>query len=524
MNTTEHASPEPTPGAPEGSIKETLEAIIIAFVLAFVFRAFVVEAFVIPTGSMAPTLLGQHVSLTDPRTGYRFKVGPWTNGDNNVPNGKQFRRQMSSPMGAGAFEVPDRRVEAGDRILVLKYLYGVSEPRRWDVVVFKNPENPTINYIKRLVGLPNENLRIIRGNVYTQPNDGDAAPWRVQVKPAAVQRAVWQPIYHSQYVPIRPEQVDWTSPWQSGDGSGAVTQLHHGRAFRVEGAASLDFNYQQLGDRFATDFYPYNDTYAMRNPFGGGRGMPSHTVEDLRLAVSVTPQDDGVGVTLRQLGQLIEIEAAVNAAGDASLRVRLTGAEVDFTQVAARSGAVAWKADRTSRLELWHADHRVSLWVDGRRVLAYDAPVVSPGQSTPDGPVFASLERLLSEQDRGYPRTPPAVSIATQGAARLSDLELDRDLYYTQGQSPQFGTRDAAPIGPDQFYCLGDNSPQSKDSRMWTMVHPSLERHLPDQPIGLVPRRLMIGRAFFVYFPAPLSHGATNHAFIPNFGELRFIH
>ena len=48
--------------AAEGSVRETIESIIIAFVLAFVFRAFVVEAFVIPTGSMAPTLLGQPVA------------------------------------------------------------------------------------------------------------------------------------------------------------------------------------------------------------------------------------------------------------------------------------------------------------------------------------------------------------------------------------------------------------------------------------------------------------------------------
>jgi signal peptidase I len=41
-------------------VRETLESIIVAFILAFLFRAFVAEAFVIPTGSMAPTLMGAH--------------------------------------------------------------------------------------------------------------------------------------------------------------------------------------------------------------------------------------------------------------------------------------------------------------------------------------------------------------------------------------------------------------------------------------------------------------------------------
>src|SRR4051812_19277790 len=55
-------------------VKETVESILIAFILAFVFRAFVVEAFVIPTGSMATTLLGAHMRFTCKECGYRFAV------------------------------------------------------------------------------------------------------------------------------------------------------------------------------------------------------------------------------------------------------------------------------------------------------------------------------------------------------------------------------------------------------------------------------------------------------------------
>src|SRR5437016_12285318 len=58
----------------DGNIKETIESILIAFILAFIFRAFVVEAFVIPTGSMAPTLLGAHMRFRCQDCGYRFDV------------------------------------------------------------------------------------------------------------------------------------------------------------------------------------------------------------------------------------------------------------------------------------------------------------------------------------------------------------------------------------------------------------------------------------------------------------------
>ena len=42
-------------------------------------------------------------------------------------------------------------------------------------------------------------------------------------------------------------------------------------------------------------------------------------------------------------------------------------------------------------------------------------------------------------------------------------------------------------------------------------------------PTGFIPRKLMVGRAFFVYFPAPYSLKRESYPIIPNFGDLRFI-
>ena len=61
----------------------------------------------------------------------------------------------------------------GDRILVSKFTYMLSEPERWDVIVFKYPGNPKQNYIKRLVGLPNETLTLRHGDVYARPTGSD---------------------------------------------------------------------------------------------------------------------------------------------------------------------------------------------------------------------------------------------------------------------------------------------------------------------------------------------------------------
>ena len=62
------------PAEEKTNVKETVESILVAFVLAFIFRAFVVEAFVIPTGSMAPTLLGAHLRYQCPDCGWTFTV------------------------------------------------------------------------------------------------------------------------------------------------------------------------------------------------------------------------------------------------------------------------------------------------------------------------------------------------------------------------------------------------------------------------------------------------------------------
>ena len=58
-------------------IKETITSLIIAFMLAFLFRGFVIEGFQIPTGSMAPTLMGKHTRLVNSANGYDWPIGPW---------------------------------------------------------------------------------------------------------------------------------------------------------------------------------------------------------------------------------------------------------------------------------------------------------------------------------------------------------------------------------------------------------------------------------------------------------------
>ena len=99
--------------------KEIVSIILIAFILAMILRTFVVEARIIPTGSMLPT------------------------------------------------------VQLQDRVMVNKFIYRFTEQQRGDIIVFAPPEaiNTSDDYLKRVIGLPGETVEMKDGKVYI---DGQA--------------------------------------------------------------------------------------------------------------------------------------------------------------------------------------------------------------------------------------------------------------------------------------------------------------------------------------------------------------
>ncbi len=546
QTTTEHSKPQP-----EETIKETFESIVIAFILAFVFRAYIVEAFVIPTGSMAPTLLGQHYRVTCDQCGYQFKI--------NYSDEHREKRDRSGRVVAPArwedgaacpmclFDIDmakNARPLPGDRILVHKYIYTVSEPRRWDVVVFKAPHMPDTNFIKRLVGMPNESIRLLDGNVYTQPEG--KTQWNIARKSdkPKVQRAVWQPIYHSQYVPRdlgelkgpgeRNSSNRWSVPWvaQAGewDIKGRRSYLFHGGD---PGMISFDF---QAGGHFRLPgVYPYNQY---------DRSVFNDDLEDIRLAVALEPQTHTGSISLSTQTRLSGETQTVIANIDLDGTIRLTAINPQSGQpdVLMTAKVPTLKTGQATPIEFWAVDQELSVWINGQRELRY-----------------LYSDSLDSQQlvKRPPPLKIPRISIEmTGGAATLHRVELDRDLFYASSNvKPARGgmIRDArgnviaSHIKPmklfdNEFFCIGDNNPLSDDGRFWSpgkttnnseYVNPNAlwvrDRYFDqalddDSRDGIVPGKLMMGRAFFVYFPAPFGWSQTGMRAIPNFDDMRFIH
>ncbi len=202
----------------EEGMRETVESVVVAFVLAFLFRAFEAEAFVIPTGSMAPTLHGRHKDITCEKCKDHFTVGA---SDEVDSQGLLVSRIETALCPNCRYEnkIKDLPVFKGDRILVNKFPYEFSDPKRWDVVVFKYPEESRTNYIKRLVGLPDETIIIKRGDLYRLGESGEREILR-KVDPEK-QRDLQLLVYDNDHQETELHKYGWPKRWA------AVTKNDH---------------------------------------------------------------------------------------------------------------------------------------------------------------------------------------------------------------------------------------------------------------------------------------------------------
>jgi signal peptidase I len=110
---------------------EFIKTLVIALLCAGLIRSFLFEPFHIPSSSMKPTLLiGDYIFVSKYSYGYS---------------------RYSFPFGFNLFE---------------GRFWQKNQPQRGDVVVFRLPINPSINYIKRIIGLPGDRIKVEDGVVY----------------------------------------------------------------------------------------------------------------------------------------------------------------------------------------------------------------------------------------------------------------------------------------------------------------------------------------------------------------------
>lgn len=543
--------------------RDTFEQIVLAFVLALVFRTFEAEAFVIPTGSMAPTLYGRNKEMKCEACGFDLVVGA------SSELTKDSGRLRSDARIEGAVcpncRYPNRgmeqaRVFNGDRILVNKFPYELGDPDRWDVFVFKYPEKPGTNYIKRLVGLPGETIRIDGGDLFTLGEDGSQTILR---KSPDKQQALQIPLYHHDYACAPLDKAGWPQRWTG------LMRVPAADAWTEDPAGwshePADRSFRIAGDQCAAEqkwlrYRHTAPTVADWNAIAAGQpGQPQpRLIGDFCGYNTVWGRDrDHIHGEI-EWGAATQIETGVFWTGDLTftgeISVESLGdtpqltlelcegpwwhrAEFDLTTGEVRLVEIATHLSEADEHELatadtplqgtgtWtvsfaNVDDRLCLWIDGRLIDFGDAANLSR-------PV-TSLRRRPQWSDLA------PVGIAAKGAAvKVAHLELDRDIYYrSKGggfdwDGGQLGDSMTDPeawyqhyedsrnhitnmdqmeirIPSDHYLALGDNSPRSSDSRYWADGQQT------------VPRANLVGKAFWIYWPhgVPFLNGGQGYGIV----------
>jgi signal peptidase I len=246
-----------------------------------------------------------------------------------------------------------------------------------------------------------------------------------------------------------------------------------------------------------TDIMGYNS----KSPEGIHPVLPRNWVGDLILECEVAV-DQPEGQLVLELSKGVDrFQARWDLASGQCSLVRLT----DGKETALESKPTALKKKGTYKLRFANVDERLTVWVDGS--LPFGDGVIYPPPSR-RGPFRNDLEpasigakgsplsvrHLKLWRDTYYTVSvnPPADARPVQDilASGGSDAEKERKSHQLFSSPEQWDELRNLPsttmyVQPDHYLCLGDNSPESSDGRSW----------------GMVPNRLLLGRALLVYWP-----------------------
>ena len=545
--------------------REAIESIVIAIVLAFLFRAFEAEAFVIPTGSMAPTLQGRHKDVFCPECSFQYRAGASI--DTEVRDGPVVA--TTCPM---CFYTNDLQTDdgsgfshTGDRILVNKFAYEApfGEPERWDVIVFKYPGNAKQNYIKRLVGLPNEVLKIRHGDIFIQKEA--SGPFEIARKSPDKLIHMLQLVHDSDYVVPMLNEMGWPLRWQPTREDSSWTTDDGGRSFHAKASGDVDWlRYQHfpidfgewaeiierdsdgdnsLGDLKAeptliTDFYAYNaQTRPLRHRpgFEHPADIGMHWVGDLAVELQAEVVSD-TGTMILDL-----VEAGRHHRCQIDLATGTATLSIDDGQLAFDGGNTEATAQTNVSgpgsydIRFSNVDNELLLWVNGR-ICKFNEPTTYP--------VDPNSRPVTSDDDPGD-LSPVGIGLK-DAEVHVAGLRIYRDIYYIATDMNSSGNDDYLPGGnndilrqlkdpkswnqrgnifdrrnevifemkEDQFFPLGDNSPYSRDGRLWGTDH-------------WVERDLLIGKAILIYWPhalrIPLPFTDRSIPALPNLKRMGLI-
>ncbi len=562
-----------------------IDSVVCLALSVIMFRNFLFEVRMVSTGSMAPHLLGYHQQVECPSCHFAFAVGSAFDEsvakfqqlisppavfaqESNASNGgstaddtpinaevsqkqeteistnaktRAKRTAVCPNCGQQGIDITNVPINQGDQILIHKDAYQFVAPKRWNMVVFRNPQKLSEAYVKRVVGLSGETIKVRNGNVII---DGEIARKNLEQ-----QRALRINVFDFAYDPVNDPW--WEPRWTTTPGSGWIKSyagvrykkptdankdeyawltyrnwIRSGGSHRTyvplpenfphenlailrsspirheaekqqvscRGALSFDWHERLVSQNSDPQFAelvkslyrashvaPVYD-FCSYNSVSGG--FPDHEVADLMLAARIHLRSKQGKLVLR----MQDHEHLADCVFDVKERQVQLFVDGDTTVVGEATLSEETLADAFD-VEMSLFDRQITVAINGK--VLFTPWVYSNKEKRPDD----------------LPRRPIRIGVKNLELS-IETLQVFRDVYYTA----KSGDREYQ-IPEGEYFMLGDNSPVSFDSRSWRKA--------------TVPKKLFLGKPLFVHLPSTQENidigGKSRNIRIPDFSRIRYI-
>jgi signal peptidase I len=405
--------------------KEWIEPISVAIVLALFIKRVFFEIYVIPTSSMEPTL----------------------HGGGNYPE------------------------DGGDKVLVNKFVYHFTEPKSWDVIVFDPPKSNHL-FIKRLIGLPNQTIQIVDGDIYV---DG-----KILRKPPAVEESMLYCLY---------------------DSTEEESHLNHFTDFAKEPPWKITENWRVSENNFAIN----KASGILKFAYPIDMRIESHKNTNLQIKNGLFESYERKKA---RSNQHFDDEYKNLKVGDICVKGKLK-----INELAGVWQLVIFENEDVFKLLVDVKEKKAEVYQNAEKVWSSSLDINTSGEyeysfSNVDDKLsgkianavfnytYVNEKLVIDTQKNGFE------FVADDCNLEMSDIKVSRDVNYLLGdnndsdkEKVQGSTSENSyptyKTGVDDFFCLGDNVLDSQDSRVW----------------GFAKGNKIKGQAMFVLMPLRIWFG-----------------